>query len=69
MHALATRNVRELPSEVRLGRREGLPSPCVVDLDNIVTVPKSRLTRQLGALSQEKVPELDRAIKLALDIP
>lgn len=67
--ALVTRNVRELPSEVRLGRREGLPRPCVVNLDNIVTVPKSRLTRRLGTLSQEKLAELNRAIKLALDIP
>ncbi len=67
--ALVTRNVRDLPSEVRLGRREGLPRPCVVNLDNIVTVPKSRLTRRLGTLSQEKLAELNRAIKLALDIP
>lgn len=67
--ALVTRNVRELPSEVRLGRREGLPRPCVVNLDNIVTIPKARLTRQLGTLSQEKVAKLNRAIKLALDIP
>ena len=67
--ALVTRSVRELPSEVRLGRREGLPRPCVANLDNILTVPKRRLTRQLGTLSQEKTAELNRAIRFALDIP
>ena len=67
--ALVTRSMRELPTEVRLGRGEGLPRPCVVNLDNILTIPKARLTRLLGALSQERVKELNRAIKLALDIP
>ena len=66
---LVTRTVREHPTEVRLGRREGLPRACAVNLDNVLTVPKVRLTRLLGALSQEKVNDLNRAIKLALDIP
>ena len=66
--ALVTRTVRELPTEVRVGRQEGLPRPCVVNLDNLLTIPKARLTRQLGALSQDKVEQLNQAIKTALDI-
>ena len=66
--ALVTRTVRELPTEVRVGSQEGLPRPCVVNLDNILTIPKARLTRQLGALSQDKVEQLNQAIKTALDI-
>ena len=66
---LVTRTVRELPTEVRVGRREGLPRPCVVNLDNILTIPKARLTRLLGRLSQAKANELNRAIKIALGIP
>jgi len=66
--ALVTRTVRELPTEVRVGQQEGLPRPCVVNLDNILTIPKARLTRQLGALSQDKVEQLNQAIKTALDI-
>ncbi len=66
--ALVTRTVRELPTEVRVGRQEGLPRPCVVNLDNILTIPKARLTRQLGALSQDKVDQLNRAIRTALDV-
>lgn len=67
--ALVTRTVRGLPTEIRLGRREGLPRQCVVSLDNILTIPKARLARLLGALSQEKVNDLNRAIRVALDIP
>lgn len=66
--ALVTRTVRELPTEVRVGRQEGLPRPCVVNLDNLLTIPEARLTRQLGALSQDKVEQLNQAIKTALDI-
>jgi len=66
--ALVTRTVRGLAVEVRLGRREGLPSPCVVNFDNIVTINRTRLIRLLGALSSEKVAEVNQAIKLALDI-
>ena len=37
--ALVTRTVRQLPNEVVLGRRQGLPAPCVANLDNILTAP------------------------------
>lgn len=37
--ALVTRTARQLPTEVALGRRQGLPVPCVANLDNILTVP------------------------------
>ena len=66
--ALVTRTIRGLETEVGLGRREGLPRPCVANLDNILTVPRGRLTRQMGALSQEKTKELDRAIMHALGV-
>jgi mRNA interferase MazF len=65
---LLTRTVRGLETEVPLGRREGLPCPCVANLDNILTVPKSRLTRQMGALARERVRDLDQAIKVALGL-
>ena len=67
--ALVTRTHRSLPTEVVLGRREGLPRPCVANLDNVLTVPKHRLTRQMGALSREKVDSLNHALKVAFEIP
>lgn len=65
---LVTRTFRGLKTEVSLGGREGLPCPCVANLDNILTVPRSRLTRHMGALSQEKTKELDKAIMHALGV-
>jgi mRNA interferase MazF len=67
--ALVTRTVRGLPSEVVLGRHQGLPVRCVANLDNILTVPRERLSRLMGACDAAKVEELNRAIKAALDVP
>jgi mRNA interferase MazF len=66
--ALVTRTVRGLPTEVAFGRRQGLPTPCVANLDNILTVPRERLKRLMGACDSQKVEELNQAIKAALDI-
>ncbi len=66
--ALATRTIRNLPTEVRLGRKEGLPRPCVVNLDNLLTVPKRRLARLMGPLGSAKTDELNRALKLSLEL-
>ena len=67
--ALVTRTIRELPTEVVLGRKQGLPVRCVANLDNILTVPRERLVRLMGACDASKVDELNRAIKAALAVP
>ncbi len=46
--ALVTRTIRELPSEVRLGRREGLPRPCVASMDNILPARRSHNQSSVG---------------------
>lgn len=66
--ALVTRTIRQLPTEVVLGRRQGLPVPCVANLDNILTVPRHRLKRLMGASDAGKIEELNQAIKAALDV-
>jgi mRNA interferase MazF len=67
--ALVTRTVRQLPTEVTLGRRQGLPVACVANLDNVLTVPRGRLKRLMGACDADKVAELNQAIKAAFDVP
>ena len=67
--ALVTRTIRQLPTEVVLGRRQGLPTRCVANLDNILTVPHHRLQRLMGACDADKIAELNRAIKAAFDVP
>jgi mRNA interferase MazF len=66
--ALVTRTARGLPTEISVGRPEGLPRPSVVNLDNLLTVPRQRLTRVMGQLSVGKVAELDRTMKIALGL-
>ena len=66
--ALVTRTIRQLPTEVVLGRRQGLPVSCVASLDNILTVPRHRLIRLMGACDADKIEELNQAIKTALDV-
>ena len=67
--ALVTRTVRQVPTEVVLGRRQGLPGRCVANLDNILTVPRQRLKRLMGACDAAKIAELNQAIKAAFDVP
>jgi mRNA interferase MazF len=66
---LVTRTRRGLETEVSLGGREGLPCTCVLNLDNILTVPRQCLTRQMGSLTSDKVDQLDQALKVSLGIP
>jgi mRNA interferase MazF len=66
--AIVTRTIRGLPTEVVLGRRQGLPTHCVANLDNILTIPRERLKRLMGSCDSEKLKELNQAIKTALDV-
>ncbi len=65
--APATRTVRGIPTEVLLDEDDGMPSPCVLALDNLATVPKALLTERITALSVAKRDELCRALALATD--
>jgi mRNA-degrading endonuclease toxin of MazEF toxin-antitoxin module len=65
---LVTRTIRDLPTEVVLGRPQGLPLRCVANLDNILTIPRDRFRRLAGACDLTKLDELDRALCLALGV-
>ena len=47
----------------------GLQHPCIVKTSQILTVDKTRLEVMLGRLSEATMEEVDRAIKLSLDLP
>ena len=63
-----TRTIRNIPVEVRLGRSDGLPAECVVNLDDIMTIPKTLLKNRMTMLSAEKTAEIEQAIRFALDL-
>lgn len=66
--AVITRTIRNIPVEVLLGQKDGMPIECVVNLDNILTMPKSRLTERIITLSAEKMTAVVKAIVFALDL-
>jgi mRNA interferase MazF len=46
----------------------GLERPSIVKTSQILTVSKERLEKRLGQISAEKMQEVNRAIKLSLDL-
>ena len=67
--AVITRTVRSIPTEVPLGPEDGMPSSCVVNADDILTIRKSLLLDHITTLSPEKMSAVASAIKFALDLP
>jgi mRNA interferase MazF len=57
---------RGIPTEVPLGKRDGLPKRCVANADSIVTVPKTWLESRIASLHTEKSAALDAALRFAL---
>ena len=63
-----TTTIRDIPVEVRLGPEQGVPRECVVNLDEIQTIRKERLTRLLTTLSPGVVAQVDQALRFALGL-
>ena len=58
-----------LTSQVLVGEAEGLKHDSSIHCDELVSLPKSMLTNYIGTLSPPKMQELNRALRVALDIP
>ena len=63
-----TTRIRNIPVEVPLDSSDGMPRPCAVNVDDVVTIPKSALTELITALTLEKMVLVRRALIYALDI-
>ena len=66
--APVTRTIRDIPVEVLLDPSDGMPTRCVVNLDDITTIPKSFIKQRITSLSQERIQQIDEAIRFALDL-
>ncbi|MDL1983856.1 MAG: type II toxin-antitoxin system PemK/MazF family toxin [Deltaproteobacteria bacterium] len=57
------------PMNVKIDPPEGgLERPSIVKTGQILTVSKERLEKKLGRISAKKMEEVNRAIKLSLDL-
>ena len=66
--AAVTGTVRDLPTEVPLGREHGLARECVINCDNLFTIPKRTLGRRRGELDPASLDRLRGALRIALDV-
>ena len=63
-----TSTIRDIPSEVRLDKEDGMPDDCAVNCDHLQTVSKSRLGPLVTTLSASKMREVAMAIAFALSL-
>lgn len=57
-----------LSTQVAVGPGEGLKHASWIMCDNLVSLQKADLTNYVGALAPAKLTELNRALRMALDI-
>jgi len=61
-------NGEGLSTQVAVDLEEGMKHPSWIMCDNLVSMRKTDLTNYVGSLSPAKLPELNRALKMALDL-
>jgi mRNA interferase MazF len=66
--AQVTTTIRQIPVEVLLSEKDGLPQKCVVNLDTITTIPKSTLEQRICVLTPEKILQIENALRFALGL-
>ena len=66
--AQVTTAIREIPTEVLLGVRDGLPKSCVINCDVLSTVSKKLLTDRITHLTPMKIDQMDEALLFALGL-
>lgn len=49
-----------------VGPRDGMKRKCVVNADDVLTIPKRWLEARIAPLRPEKVEQLDQALRFAL---
>lgn len=66
--APVTTTIRDIPSEVFLGKQDGMPRDCAVNCDHIQTVSKGKIGSLVTGLAPSKMEEVARAIAFALSL-
>ena len=64
--APVTSTIRDIPTEVFLGRSDGMPTDCAVNLDHVGTVSRSKIGPLIATLSVRKLAEIRQGLLFAL---
>jgi len=65
--APVTRTIRDIPTEIRLGPRHGLPDDCVASMDNLQPLRRSFLSERIGRLGADETDEICRGLRALAD--
>ncbi len=63
-----TTTIREIPSEVFLNQKDGMPRACAINFDHIQTVQKNKIGTLISTLSRDRLLEVKRSIHFALEL-
>jgi mRNA interferase MazF len=63
-----TSTIRGIPSEILLGPDDGMPEPCVANLDHVQTEPQKNIGRLLITLTAEKLEQIGPALCFAIGV-
>lgn len=63
-----TSTIRDIPTEVVLDEADGMKRRCAVNLDHLITVPRSRLGRRVAGVTPSRLAEVASAIVFALEL-
>jgi mRNA interferase MazF len=61
----ATRTVRDIPTEVVIGPRDGMPASCCLTLDNLTVIRPALCVERITRLSHGRMREVCSALALA----
>ena len=65
--APVTRTVRGIPTELVLGKADGMPVDCAASFDNLATIPKRSLTAMICTLPLGRRLEMCGVLRTALE--
>lgn len=57
-----------LSTQLLVGEEHGLKHESAIHCDELVSLPKAKLTNYIGSLSSEKIAALNQALRLALEL-
>lgn len=60
-----TKTVRDVPTEVALGPRDGVPKPAVANCNDVRAVARALLVERVTTLGQERMLEVCAALRRA----
>ena len=64
--APATRTIRNIATEVALGRDDGMPDECVLSLDNVTLIRTAGCTERITVLRADVLERVCAALRFAI---